>query len=313
MLEIVDAECHRLLVAHRAEMARHLHAALVGLFDGGAQIRAGDVGVDLDPRRSFGGPVVHEAPRRLRRGHYGHVRRSRLTGAGDVGRGHHDVRSHPMAVVDLTLGVDVRVRRVRSGRPDRGDARGEVEPRAREADPDLATACRRVEQMVVHPDHPRDERLPLAIDHLGPSWDLRSRAHGGDAATLDDDRTPRLRRSAGAIDQRHVGDRHDGAVHADERTQRVPLLRGERGGQDDGENSTQGAHGSSGRTRRQSTVIAVIMPASRCSAMWQCSIQVPGLDRSTSRSTVAPEGTNTVSFQARLSFRLPFTARTRKR
>ena len=53
------------------------------------------------------------------------------------------------------------------------------------------------------------------------------------------------------------------------------------------------------------TVNAAIMPALRCSAMWQCSIQRPGFDISTSSSTVSPAGMIAVSFHTRFSFGTP--------
>ena len=48
------------------------------------------------------------------------------------------------------------------------------------------------------------------------------------------------------------------------------------------------------------------MPVSMCSAMWQCSIHLPGFDNSTSTSTTKPVGTSTVSFHTRFSFGTPF-------
>ena len=48
-----------------------------------------------------------------------------------------------------------------------------------------------------------------------------------------------------------------------------------------------------------------IMPASRCSAMWQCTIHEPGLLQSSRMSTVLPAGTSTVSFHMMSSVRWP--------
>src|SRR5918993_997317 len=50
-----------------------------------------------------------------------------------------------------------------------------------------------------------------------------------------------------------------------------------------------------------STLKLSIIPLSWCSAMWQCAIHRPGLVMSSSRSTVSPVRTSTVSFQTRLS------------
>src|SRR5690606_29074563 len=57
----------------------------------------------------------------------------------------------------------------------------------------------------------------------------------------------------------------------------------------------------------------IIIPASRCSATWQCSIQRPGLVSSSSSSAVVPTGSSTVSFHTRFSFGTPCTERTRQR
>jgi hypothetical protein len=62
-----------------------------------------------------------------------------------------------------------------------------------------------------------------------------------------------------------------------------------------------------------STSKLIIMPAERCSAMWQCSIQRPGLEGSSRISTVDPAGSNTVSFHAGFPTGTPFTSRTRNR
>src|SRR5918992_1144093 len=56
-----------------------------------------------------------------------------------------------------------------------------------------------------------------------------------------------------------------------------------------------------------------IIPPSRCSAMWQCAIQLPGLLVSTRRSTVSPVRMSTVSFHTRFSFGTPSRLMTRKR
>src|SRR5690606_32576721 len=63
-----------------------------------------------------------------------------------------------------------------------------------------------------------------------------------------------------------------------------------------------------GSTRKTSC-----MPVSRCSEMWQCSIQSPGFDISTSRSTVEPSGITAVSFQTKFVLRTPSRSSTRKR
>src|SRR3989338_3835616 len=52
------------------------------------------------------------------------------------------------------------------------------------------------------------------------------------------------------------------------------------------------------------TLNLVVIPASRCSAMWQCITHSPGFENSARISTVFPAGTNTVSFHAKFSFLL---------
>src|SRR5690606_42143416 len=46
------------------------------------------------------------------------------------------------------------------------------------------------------------------------------------------------------------------------------------------------------------TAKTVFIPASRCSAMWQWIIHIPGFVTSSSSSTTPPTGTRTVSFHA---------------
>ena len=61
------------------------------------------------------------------------------------------------------------------------------------------------------------------------------------------------------------------------------------------------------------TVKVVIIPPSRCSAMWQCSIHTPGLSTLSRMSHVCPAGTRTVSFQTRFGSTAPSRLRIRKR
>ena len=63
-----------------------------------------------------------------------------------------------------------------------------------------------------------------------------------------------------------------------------------------------------GRTSKTSFI-----PDSRCSAIWQWSIQRPGFDTSSKISAVDPTGSIIVSFQTRLSFGIPSCVNTRKR
>ena len=62
-----------------------------------------------------------------------------------------------------------------------------------------------------------------------------------------------------------------------------------------------------------STLKPNIILASKCSAIWQCAIHVPGLVISTRSSTVEPFGISTVSFQTKLSFCLPSIERIKNR
>ena len=120
MLEVVDAERDRLAERHRAEVAGELQPALVRRLDGGAERLAADVGVGLEPRHAFVGPVVDDAPRLFGRADLGHRRRP--AGTGQVGSGEVHARPGNCAAIDRLLHVDLVIGRGAAGRADRGDA-----------------------------------------------------------------------------------------------------------------------------------------------------------------------------------------------
>ena len=105
----------------------------------------------------------------------------------------------------------------------------------------------------MHPHDPGDHRVTGEIHHLR----ARRRPHRGGGADLGDlavpdhDRLPGPRRAAGAVDQRHVGERDDAGVHGDVSAhfvrQRVRTLCGERAGERgdrEGQQDGSQAHGS---------------------------------------------------------------------
>ena len=83
MLDIVDAERHRLAKADGAEMTGDFHVSLVCLLDRCSQHLTAHVGVELEPGHALGGPVVHHATDRFRAVHLVHA--AHTLAAGQVG------------------------------------------------------------------------------------------------------------------------------------------------------------------------------------------------------------------------------------
>src|SRR5207247_2181642 len=165
----------------------------------------------------------------------------------------------------------------------------------------------------------------------------------------DDDRLILERRRARSVDDAHVRQRDGGLWNGHERTHRLGQRRerlrrkGDRrqqrhkGKRDlchtapfckstvDSRQSTVSQQSRSHQSRTVDGLLSTVdcrlhltsntirIPASMCSAIWQCSIHLPGFDISTSTSTTKPVGTSTVSFHTRFSLGTPFDDRTRNR
>jgi hypothetical protein len=63
VLEVVDAEPDRFAEGHGTQMSRELQPARVRGTNGGAERLAADVGVGLEPRHAFVGPVIDNPSR----------------------------------------------------------------------------------------------------------------------------------------------------------------------------------------------------------------------------------------------------------
>ena len=68
MLQVVDAECHRFAISHRAKVPGDLHSVLVGLVHDGRELIVTYAGVHLYPRGALLTPVRDGTARLLTRG-----------------------------------------------------------------------------------------------------------------------------------------------------------------------------------------------------------------------------------------------------
>src|SRR3954467_2411839 len=97
-------------------MARHLESARMRRPDRGTQLRAGDVRVGLERREPEVGPVVDETRGVLRT-----VEAVQLNQIGarplEIGTGEVHLRSRYATGVDVTLELEVRIRRHAAGGP----------------------------------------------------------------------------------------------------------------------------------------------------------------------------------------------------
>ena len=282
------------------------------------QLGAPDIGVGLDPGGALRGPVRDETPRRLGRVHHGHA--AATLGPREVRCRQMDAGTGHRAPVDVLPEIDLGVGRPAAGGADGGDARtrGRASVRCRTSAPrarrprcrtggrasprSRGSACDRRDPSPARPPAaaPRRRGRPRRSCRPGSRPSARRaacrRSHRSAARS-----SARRRRCPRRRTRRTSSDSESGRCAAS-----VPVDAGIASVSSDG---CSGAWFSLMDGDRYSTSNRVIMSAERCSAMWQCSIQRPGLDGSSRISTTEPAGSNTVSFQTGCSSGTPFTDR----
>ena len=211
VLEIVDAEADRLLIADRADMAGDLHPVAMGLVDRGGELGRGDVHIGLGRGEAERGPVADHRPRIggvAQRMELGDRRRRPF----EIGRGEIEIGADHPPGLDLALDAEIAIGVHRSRGARGGDAAGEVERReGREhlVGDERAIGRGGAEHMLVHADQAGDDRLAAAVDlaRAGGNRHRPVRAQGGDPAMIDEQGLVRPRRRAGAVDQGDMLDR----------------------------------------------------------------------------------------------------------
>src|SRR5262249_490018 len=149
VLETVDARGDGFTIANRAEVPGDLEPPAMSGFGDRLQVFPADLGVNLEPRRPFIGPVFDDSPRLLGRRDVSPLDDG--IGTGQIGTA--DVHSRPgnRSGIDLLLEADLGVRRNAAGGPDARDPAAEVEPRGADVELRAPAGCRSVKRVIVHP------------------------------------------------------------------------------------------------------------------------------------------------------------------
>ena len=228
MLQIVDAQRGGFRVAHRAKMAGEFQAMAVRLFDGGAQLGAGDVHVGLVGSRALRRPEGDGGACVRRIGELVHLDEGAV-GAFEIGRRHVHVWPHDMTRIDLMLEVEIGIGFDAAGGAQGGDAQGEIEPgrgkghlrhhqRLVAVTGGIQIGAGDVIHMVVHAHqaghHAFARRVDAAIaggNSVGGGLD------GGDAAILDQHGPVGQSGRAGAVNDAHMGQGNPAGFHFDKR------------------------------------------------------------------------------------------------
>ena len=195
-------------------MAGELQTTLVRRHDGRAQHFPADVGVSLEPRHAFIGPIVHDAACLLGRSDLRH--RPGPAGPGEVGTREMQPRPRCLAAIDRLLHVDLVVRRGAAGSAGGSDAVGEIKPRRGKLQLHTA-AARRVERVVVHPDDAGNHGVAAEVHHARARGHDRAcrRPHRHDLAALNQDGLIVERRLTRTVDDPYVLQRHPRFGNAD--------------------------------------------------------------------------------------------------
>ncbi len=226
MLEVVDPERRGFAETDRAQVARHFRSARMRGGDRRAEHRRRQVVVRLEVVDALVEPEVHRLRRILRARQRVHLRRERAF-AFEVRARHVHLGSGGLARLDPLAHFEIRVRLDRPGRADRRHTAREVETREAERHLGEGPASGRIEEVVVHPDEPREHGAAVQVENLRILRHVRrvGLLDRTDHALLQDDRLVLASGSPGAIDDADVRQRDD---------RRIDLHVGLRLGNEDG-------------------------------------------------------------------------------